>query len=168
MLSMSNAGQHNPFRRPVAAQLVSNDHTWSAACGTQQLAEEPDSGKSIPSWLDENIEHNAVLIDRSPEIVCDSVDLEEDFIQVPFVTGPSATPSQTGGIRFTKFVAPASDGLVAQQYSPSSHQFFHITEAHTEPIIEPNAMRNDLLWESMATIRAVRHSSSMPFIADAT
>src|SRR3954466_3603026 len=66
-------------------------------------------------------------------------------------------------MRSTKFVAPASDRLTAEQYSPSGHQFFHITEAHTEPEVEPNAVRNDLLPEPMATVRAVRHSSSMPF-----
>jgi len=32
------------------------------------------------------------------------------------------------------------------------HQFFHITEAHTEPEVEPNAVRNDLLREPMATV----------------
>ena len=66
-------------------------------------------------------------------------------------------------MRSTKFVAPASDRLTAEQYSPSGHQFFHITEAHTEPEVEPNAVRNDLLRKPMATVRAVRHSSSMPF-----
>ena len=160
---MSNAGEHNPFRRRVAAQFVGNDHAWAARRGTQQLAEEPDGSKSVPSWLDENIENDTVLVDRSPEIVGDSVDLEEDFIQMPFVTGPSATSSQTGGIRSTKFVAPASDRLIAEQYSPSGHQFYHITEAHTEPEVQPNAVRDDLLREPMATVRAVRHSSSMPF-----
>jgi len=83
MLSMSNAGQHNPFRRRVAAQFVRDDHAWAVRRGTQQLAEEPDASKSVPSWLDENIEDDTVLGDRSPEIVGDSVDLEEDFIQMP-------------------------------------------------------------------------------------
>ncbi len=86
---------------------------------------------------------------------------------MPFVTGPRAAPSQTGGIRFTKFVAPASDRLIAEPYSPSGHQFFHITEAHTEPEVEPNAVRNDLLREPMATVRAFKHSSSMPSALEA-
>jgi hypothetical protein len=98
MLSMSNAGQHTPFRRPVAAQFVSDDHAWAAPCCTQRLAEEPDGSKSVPSWLGKNIWDDTVLIDRSPEIVGDSVDFEEDFIQVPSIAGPSATSSQTGGI----------------------------------------------------------------------
>ncbi len=77
---------------------------------------------------------------------------------MPFVTGPSATSSQSGGIRFTKFVAPASDRLVAEQHASSGHQFFHITEAHTEPEVELSAVRNDLLRKPMATVRPVRHS----------
>ena len=32
--------------------------------------------KSVPSRLDENIEDDAVLVDRSPEIVGDSVDVK--------------------------------------------------------------------------------------------
>src|SRR4051812_5918384 len=102
MLSMSNAGEHNPFRRRVAAQFLGNDHPWAARGGAQQLAEKADGSKSVPSWLDENIEDDTVLVDRSPEIVGDSVDLEEDFIQMPFVTRPRATSSQTGGIRIDR------------------------------------------------------------------
>lgn len=91
-----------------------------------------------------------------------SVALEEDFIQMPFVTGPNATSPQTGGILFAKLVAPGSDRLLAQQYSASGHHFLHITEAQAEPEIEPNAMRNDLSRKPMATVRTVKHSSSMP------
>ena len=58
---------------------------------SQKLAKEPDSRKSIPFRLHQDIEHNAVLIDRSPEIVSDSVDLEEDLVQMPFITSSSAT-----------------------------------------------------------------------------
>src|SRR5947208_530795 len=83
---MSNRGHHDPFRRPVATQLVSNDHAWSAPRCTPQLAEEPDGSKAIALWLHENSKDNTVLIDRSPKVVGDSVDLEEDFIQMPFVT----------------------------------------------------------------------------------
>src|SRR3954453_7800792 len=159
---MSNSGHHDPFRCPVATQLVSNDHAWSAPRCTQQLAEEPDGSKAIALWLHENIRDNTVLIDRSPKVVGDSVDLEEDFIQMPFVTGPSATSPQTGGILFAKLFAPAPHRLIAEPYSPSRHHFFDIAEAHTEPKIKPNAGRNDRSREAMATVPTVRHSSSMP------
>ena len=98
MLPMSNAGHHDPFRRAVAAQLVRNDHARLASGGPQQLAKEPDRGKAIPLRLHEDVEDNTVLIDGSPEIVSDAVDLEEDFVQMPFVAGSSAPSSQAVGI----------------------------------------------------------------------
>jgi hypothetical protein len=162
MLSMSNTRHHDPFCGGVAAQFVCDDHAWSTPSCPQQLAEEPDGSKSIPLCLHENIEDNTVLIDHSPKVVSHSVDLEKDFIQMPLVTGPSATSPQTGGIRFTKFVAPAPDRLIAEQHPPSGHQFFDITKAYSEPKIEPNTVRDDLSREPMATVRTVRHSSSMP------
>jgi hypothetical protein len=84
---MSNTGHHDPFCSPATAQFVGNHYAWSARRCTQQLAEEPHGSKSIPPWLHENIEDNAVLIDRSPEVMRGSVDLEEAFIQMPFIPG---------------------------------------------------------------------------------
>ena len=52
----------------------------------------------------------------------DSVDLEEDFIEMPFIHGQSATSSQTGDIQFAKFIAPASNRFIAEPYTPSGHQ----------------------------------------------
>src|SRR5436305_2885014 len=165
---MSNSGHHDPFRCPVATQLVSNDHAWSARSCTQQLAEEPDGSKAIALWWHENSKDNTVLIDRSPKVVGDSVDLEEDFIQMPFVTGPSATSPQTGGILLAKLVAPAPDRFITGPYSASGYHFFDIPEAYSESEIEPNAVRNDLSREPMTTVRILRHSSSMPSAPEGT
>jgi len=158
---MSNTGHHDPFCGGVAAELICDDHVWSKPSSVQQSAEEPNGSKSIPLRLDENIEDNAILIDCSPKVMSHSIDLEEHFVQMPFVTGSSTTSPQTGCISFPKLVAPPPDGLIAEQYSPSRHHFFDITEAHAEPKVEPNTVRNDLLRKPMTTVQAVRHSSSM-------
>src|ERR1700761_3144972 len=127
MLSMNNARHHDPFCGSVALELVCDDHAWSRPGRSQQLAEESNGGKSIALWLHENIEDDAVLIDRSPKVVSHSVDLEEDFVQMPFVTGPSTTSPQTGGVPSAELLAPAADRLIAEQYAPSRHQFFDIS-----------------------------------------
>jgi hypothetical protein len=48
--------------------------------------------------LDEDIEDYTVLIDRSPEVMSDAVDLEENFIQMPLSTGSSSPSLETGSI----------------------------------------------------------------------
>src|SRR5438270_12615066 len=115
-----------------------------------------DCGKPIPLRLNQNIEHNTVLIDCSPEIVSDAVDLEKNFVEVPLITASSTSSSEAIGILFAELIAPTPDRLVADQHSASGHHFFDITEAHTETKIEPNTVRNDLFREPMATVRAVR------------
>jgi hypothetical protein len=37
MLSMSNSGHYDPFRRPVAAQFVGNDHAWATSVARSSL-----------------------------------------------------------------------------------------------------------------------------------
>jgi hypothetical protein len=80
-IAQNNSWHHDPFRGAIAAQLVRYDHAGPNPRGSQQLAEEPHGRESITPGLDEDVDHNTVLINGSPEIVCDAVYLEEDFIQ---------------------------------------------------------------------------------------
>jgi hypothetical protein len=55
MLSMSNPGHHDPFRRRVTAQLIGYDHArWSSRC-PQQPTEKLHCGKAIPLRLHKNV-----------------------------------------------------------------------------------------------------------------
>ena len=135
---MNNARHHHSFRCSVAAQLVSNNDARSSSRGPQQLAKEPDGSKAISPGLYENVEHDTILIDSSPEIVSDAVDLEEHFIQMPLITGSSTSSSEAIGILFAEFVAPTPDRLVADEHSAGRHQFLHISKANTETEVEPN------------------------------
>ena len=85
MLAMSNVGHHHPLGRSITAQLVSNNDARLASGCPQQPAKEPDGGKPISPRLHENVQDKAVLINRSPEVMRDAVDLEEDLVQMPFV-----------------------------------------------------------------------------------
>ena len=161
MLSMSDAGHNHPFCCPVAAELISNNDARLASCAPQQLAKEPDRGKPVPPRLHKDIQDDTILIDRSPEVVSDAVDLEEDLVQMPFVTGPGTPSPQAIDILLAELVAPAPDRLVAEHHSTSRHYLFNIAIAHSETEVEPDGVRDDLSREPMATVQAVRHSSSI-------
>ena len=159
---MSNVGHYHPFGGGIAAQLVRDDHTWSMASGPQQFPEKTHSRESITLPLHENIDHDSMLIDGSPEIVGNAVDLEEDLIQMPLVAGPSPTSSQATSELLAKLIAPAPNRFIAEEHSAGSHHLFHISEAHPKAKIQPHAIRDDLVRKPMATVWAVRHSSSIP------
>jgi hypothetical protein len=89
VLPVSHAGHHHSFRSGVASELVRNDHARvPTPCGAQQPAKETHGRESVTFRLHQDVENNAMLIDGSPEIVSNAIDLEKHLIQMPFVTGP--------------------------------------------------------------------------------
>jgi hypothetical protein len=132
VLSMSNVRHHYPLGGGITAQLVRNDHAWSMPTDSQQPAEETQGSESITLALDQDIDDDSMLIDGSPEIVGNAVDLKENLIQMPFVAGPSTTSSQATSELSTELVAPAPDRFIAHQHAPRRHHLFHISEANTK------------------------------------
>jgi hypothetical protein len=161
MLSMSNAGHHDPFPRSVAPELVRNNDARFAASGSQQLAEEAHGCEAIALGLDQNIEHDAVLINGSPQIMRYAIDLEEDFVEMPLVAGPGTPSPQAISELAAELIAPAPDRFVAHHYATGCHHLLYIAKAHTEPEVQPHAFRDDLLRKSVTTVEIVRHSFSI-------
>src|SRR6476660_5448461 len=118
MLSVCNAGHHDSFRCGVAAQFIGDDHSrMPPASHPQELAEEPHGCETVALWLHQNIDHNSVLIDGSPQVMPHTIDIEENLIQMPFVSA-SGTPSpQTVGILLAELFAPAPDGFITEQHT---------------------------------------------------
>ena len=161
MLPMRNTGHHDSFCCRVAAQLVRDDYAWLSSCSLQQLAKETNRGEAIPFRLDEDVEDDAVLIDGSPEVVNDAVDLEEDLVQMPLITRSGTSSPEAVGVVFAELLTPTPDRLVAEHDTTCRHHVFHIAETHAETEVEPNAFRDDFSREPVTTVQAVRHSSSI-------
>ena len=67
--AMLDRGHHLVFRGTVARQLVRDHHTRHAGLALQQLPEQAFGGPLVPPALDQNVEHNPILIDRPPQPV---------------------------------------------------------------------------------------------------
>jgi hypothetical protein len=80
-LPMDYSRQNDFPGGPIAAKFVGDDHAGRPAGGAQQLAKEAHSGKSIALRLDQDVNHGAVLVHRTPEIMLYTIDLQEHFIQ---------------------------------------------------------------------------------------
>jgi hypothetical protein len=162
VLPVRDAGHHDSFRRPVASEFVGHDHARTTIVPRpQQLAEEPHGGEAVALRLDQNIEDDTVLIDGPPEVMSDTVDLEEDLIQMPLVARPGTPSPQAIGELASKFIAPAPDCFIAHHHATCRHHLLYIAKADAEPEVQPHAFRDNLLRESMTTVRIVRHSFSI-------
>src|ERR1700677_5005264 len=86
----------------------------------QQPLEEALRGVAIAPRLNENVEHDAILIDGPPEIVLHALDPDENFIHVPLVPWPWSAASQAVGETRAELLAPASHRLIGDDYATLS------------------------------------------------
>ena len=67
VLSVLDPGHDRSCRRAVASQLVGNHHTWCPPLPLHQLAQQALGGSGVAAALDEDVEHDAILVDSAPE-----------------------------------------------------------------------------------------------------
>ena len=65
MLPMLHARHHNPLCSGVAGQLVRDHHPWNDPLLLEQLAQQALGRLCIPATLNQDVEHDAVLVDRA-------------------------------------------------------------------------------------------------------
>jgi hypothetical protein len=72
----------------------------------QQALEEALRCRGIPPPLDQDVEHAAVLVRRTPGIVPDAIDAQKHLIEVPGVARLRPPPPQLPGEGRAKLLAP--------------------------------------------------------------
>ena len=132
------------MRHLVAGQLVGDDHPGHVPQALEQSAEELLCGHRVSARLHQNVEHVAVLVDRAPQVPLCAVDLDEHLIQVPFVAQPRTTTAQLVRVLLPEPVAPGPDRLIGHVDTTFEHQLLHVAEAQREPVVQPDAMADDL------------------------
>ena len=128
----------------------------------QQSLEEPFRGGPIASSLNQDVEHNAILVDCAPEVALHALDPDEHLIEVPLVSWPwPAAPQAIGEIR-TELLAPPSHRLVGDENASFSQDQLHIAQAEAEYVVQPHGMADDLGRKPMAVawVRWRLHAAS--------
>ena len=119
----------------VASQLVGHDHPRHILQTLQQLSEEALGGFGIPPGMNEDVQHDAILIHGTPEIVLHTLDPDEDLVEVPFIPRPWPAAAQAVGKGLAEFLAPAPHGLIGDDNAPRGQKQLDIPEAEAEYMI---------------------------------
>ena len=109
---MLDVGKQVALCHAVASQLVGHDHPRHIVQSLQQAPEEALGGIGISALLNEDVEHNAVLIHGAPKIVLHALDPDEHLVQVPPVPGPWPAAAQAVGKAPAELLAPAPNSLI--------------------------------------------------------
>jgi hypothetical protein len=92
----------------------------------------------------QHVQDVAVLVDRTPQVIGDAVNLHEHLVEVPPVAGARAAPAQLVGLGLPALGAPPPDRLVTHRDTAYEHQLFDLTKAQREPKVQPHAVIDDL------------------------
>jgi hypothetical protein len=129
VLAMLHAGHDLFLGRCITGQFVRDDHLWQIVASFEQLTEEFFCRFVISSGPNQDIEHVAMLITRSPQRVLLSVDFQKHLISMPCVSWFGTTFFQFIGVALAEFQTPLSDRFIGQYFSTFSHDLCDITEA---------------------------------------
>jgi hypothetical protein len=134
-LSVLDAGKQLTPSDAVAPQLVGHDHPRHGLQTLQKPPKEALRRVGIAPGLNENVEHDAILINGTPEIVLHALDPDEDFVHVPLVPWPWPASTQAGSETCSEFLAPAPHRLVGDDDASLSQQQLNITQAEAEHVV---------------------------------
>ena len=109
---MADIGQDRSLSDAVAAQAVRDEASWLVLQPMQQALEETPGSGAVPPVLNQDVEHNAVLIYCAPQIVQHAPDADEHFIEVPGVSWLGPPPAPPPGEAGTELEAPVSDAVL--------------------------------------------------------
>jgi hypothetical protein len=104
---MPDLWQHFALRYAVALQPVSDQPTRLVLEACEQAPEEPLGCTSVPPILNEDVQHHAVLVHRSPEVIQHAIDTQKylilsvnlgSLLPGPARSGVNTSSSERGGI----------------------------------------------------------------------
>jgi hypothetical protein len=132
MASMLRVWQDALQGRHIAGEFVRDHHAWLVIAASQNLAQKAFGNCLVPPLLHQDVEHDALLVDRSPEPVPLAPNLQQYLIQVPLVPDVCLSASQSRRVARTELGAPLADGLVADDDAALSKQVLNVSEAEVE------------------------------------
>jgi hypothetical protein len=152
-LPMLNLGKQLALSDAIAAQLVGHDDARLILQTLQQSLEKALCGIGVTAWLNQDVEHNPILVDGAPEVVLNTLDPDENLIQVPFIAWPRPPVAHAIGERRGKILAPAPDCLVGDNDAALSQNKLNIPQTEAEDVVQPDGVADNLGGEPMAIVR---------------
>src|SRR5437763_12901235 len=148
VLAMLHTRENLPFRRSITLQLISDDHAWHILQPFEQFPKESFGCFFVASALYEDIQHVAVLIHRSPQVMLLTSNRENHLIHIPLVATTRAATAQFIGRGLTKCEAPLSHRFISDDDTALGQNFLNITETEREAEIQPHSVTDNLGWET--------------------
>ena len=148
-----------PDRGSIAQKLVGVNDFWDIVF-TKQSDQNSLRSFGIAMPLKENIEHETLLVDRSPQPMPDAIHRCAYLVQVPAGTPTRFPLGQFLRKERAEFDAPLAKSLVAHLDTALVEQFLNIPVTQWKAVVQTNCMLDDRHWETVAIGLGIGHGQS--------
>src|SRR3954464_1243800 len=105
-----------------------------------------------PPALDQDVEHNPLLVDGPPQPVLLSPDQQAHFVEVPLVARTGQPTPDLVGEGLAELARPLPHGFMAHVDAAGGQHLFHHAQAQRKTEVEPNGLADDLAWKAIAGV----------------
>src|SRR5215213_3165436 len=144
VLPVLNAWHNLLPRRSIAGKLVGDHDARRPALPLQQLAQQPLGCALITPALDQYVEYDAVLVDRAPQPMLYPGDFDDDFIEMPFISGAGCPAPDLVGEVLAELACPLPHALVADDDAACRQHLLDHAQAERKAEIQPDRVADDL------------------------
>jgi hypothetical protein len=155
VLAMFDAKARLRPRSAVGTELVRDHDARRCDGGSQELSYEPLRSAAVSSTLDQDVENEAILIDRAPQPVRLASNRDDDLIHMPFVAASRRALADLIGERLAELLPPLAHGLVRYANPARRQHFLDHAQAQGKPEIQPNGIADHFRRKAMAAIQRV-------------
>ncbi len=112
----------------------------------------------------QDINYITFLINGTPQIVALASDLHEDFIQVPHIAKSALASLELSHVLRPELPTALKLAFVRNDNAPLGQELLDVTEAQTEPMVEPHSVTYDLRRKAVTAIVVciLAHQQSLP------
>jgi hypothetical protein len=160
---MPDVRKHRSVSDSITAQAVRDEAPRLVFRPAQQALEETLGSGPVPPLLHQDVQHDAMLIHRSPQIVQYAPDADEHLVEVPGVSRLRSAPAQPAGKVGAELQAPVPDTFVRHYDAALRQDRLDVAQAQAEDVIQPDRVPDDLRREPMPGVRGARriHADSL-------
>ena len=160
---MPDVRKYRSVSDSIAAQTVRDEAPRLVFQPVQQALEETLGSGPVPPLLHQDVQHDAMLIHRSPQIVQHAPDADEHLVEVPGVSRLRPAPAQPAGKVGTELQAPVPDTFMSHYDAALRQDQLDVAQAQAEDVVQPDRVADDLRREPMPGVRgALRiHAGSL-------